>query len=127
MYVTNKKSLLFALYAFIINFVKMAISWIGNIAWILGQIAKEIWIFSSMQDRERDHHSLMNARALFWTYNPKKGKCWLKSSDSGRREDPKVVSGNRECGLGEFVKTFASWDVILASLPFAWNSISKNE
>ena len=53
-------------------------------------------------------HSLMNARALFWTYNPKRGKCWLKSSDSGRREDPKVVSGNRECGLGEFVKTFAS-------------------
>merc|ERR1719300_1788742 len=36
---------------------------------------------------------------LFWTWNKGNDKdCWVKSSDSGRIQDPAAVSGNRECG-----------------------------
>ena len=38
--------------------------------------------------------------AKFWSYVPDKKLCYVKSSKSGRRPHPTVVSGNRECGKG---------------------------
>jgi len=35
---------------------------------------------------------------LFWTWNMGKKKCFVKTSDSGRKQYPGAVSGNRECG-----------------------------
>ena len=53
-------------------------------------------------------HSLSNPSALFWTYRPDNGNCWLKSSDSGRRRGVHHVSGNRECGRGEYINNLGN-------------------
>ena len=46
--------------------------------------------------------SLSKDDALFWTFRKNQGKCYLKSSKSGKRkEDTDAVSGNKECGVGE--------------------------
>ena len=39
--------------------------------------------------------------ALFWSYRASDKLCWVKNSDSGRREQEGVVSGNIECGKEE--------------------------
>ena len=40
-------------------------------------------------------------RCQFWTYNEELKGCWLKTSDSGRRDDRNVTSGTRGCaGIG---------------------------
>ena len=49
---------------------------------------------------------------LFWTWSPKFKFCYIKSSDSGRRNYPGFVSGNRECGSGRKIRPlpqFFSW------------------
>ena len=39
--------------------------------------------------------------ALFWSYRASDKLCWVKNSDSGRREHEGVMSGNIECGEEE--------------------------
>ena len=41
-----------------------------------------------------------NEKAKFWTYQPSKKKCWIKTSKAGKRtlEKNVIVSGNAECG-----------------------------
>ena len=39
--------------------------------------------------------------ALFWSYRASDKLCWVKNSDSGKREQEGVVSGNIECGEEE--------------------------
>ena len=55
-------------------------------------------------------HSFSNPSALFWTYRLDNGNCWLKSSDSGRQKNPEYVSGNRECGKGEYINKGSAAD-----------------
>ena len=38
---------------------------------------------------------------LFWTYIVSQKRCFVKSSDSDRRDKNGRVSGNRDCGLGK--------------------------
>ena len=44
--------------------------------------------------------------AKFWSYLPAGKLCYVKSSKSGRRSHPTVVSGNRECGNAGNLPTF---------------------
>ena len=36
--------------------------------------------------------------AKYWTFLPADKLCWVKTSNKGRKRNPKTVSGNRECG-----------------------------
>ena len=36
--------------------------------------------------------------AKYWTFLPADKLCWVKTSNKGRKQNPKTVSGNRECG-----------------------------
>ena len=36
--------------------------------------------------------------AKHWTFLPADKLCWVKTSNKGRKRNPKTVSGNRECG-----------------------------
>ena len=40
------------------------------------------------------------AGGLFWTWNTAKQKCYVKNSDSGRKDVSGAVSGNKLCGTG---------------------------
>ena len=39
--------------------------------------------------------------ALFWTFRKDNRQCYLKDSNSVKKENTEAVSGNRECGMGE--------------------------
>ena len=40
-------------------------------------------------------------KCKFWTYRKSDNRCWLKFSDSGRRENTKVISGTKNCATGD--------------------------
>ena len=42
--------------------------------------------------------SAENEKAKFWTYQPSTKKCWIKTSNAGKRPLETVNSGNQECG-----------------------------
>ena len=42
--------------------------------------------------------SAENEKAKFWTYQPSSKKCWIKTSNAGKRPLKTVNSGNQECG-----------------------------
>ena len=44
--------------------------------------------------------SAENEKAKFWTYQPSSKKCWIKTSNAGKRPLKTVNSGNQECGAG---------------------------
>ena len=39
-----------------------------------------------------------NKDAKFWTYQPSKKICWIKTSKAGKKPQESTVSGNVECG-----------------------------
>ena len=50
-------------------------------------------------------YSASTPGSLFWTWDKRTKKCFLKSSKAGREKHRNSVSGNSECGSGSvFVK-----------------------
>ena len=61
-------------------------------------------------------------RAKFWTFLPADKLCWVKTSNKGRKSNPKTVSGNRECGqAGKLIFDEAkNIQPLIKLLPFSW-------
>ena len=61
-------------------------------------------------------------RAKFWTFLPGDKLCWVKTSNKGRKSNPKTVSGNRECGqAGKLIFDEAkNIQPLIKLLPFSW-------
>ena len=63
--------------------------------------------------------SFLTDGGKFWTYLPSKNLCWVKTSKSGKRTRPGVVSGSKDCGKeGKSIFQFSIEDLCFFSSNF---------
>ena len=63
--------------------------------------------------------SFLTDGGKFWTYLPSKNLCWVKTSKSGKRTRPGVVSGSKDCGKeGKLIFQFSIEDLCFFSSNF---------